>query len=142
MSYWTQVKGKIELEVMNKTATVDKVEDDIRNILGREVSFEDDEEVWKDTMIHPDKYLLMGSEGSLSVNIEHRQEELGHVIYSIYLGGSLRDFAFEDKAIEWFKDKVDALGKMYHSSKKSATVVKACVAADGLDFDVWSYQKP
>ena len=121
MSYWTQVKGKIELEVMNKTATVDKVEDDIRNILGREVSFEDDEEVWKDTMIHPDKYLLMGSEGSLSMNI---------------------DFAFEDKAIEWFKGKVDALGKMYHSSKKSATVVKACVAADGVDFDVWSYQRP
>ena len=68
MSNWTHVAGIIRIDGLR---CLDNVLDkpDFDEIIGKECLWESPEEVWDDAKKNPEKYLPMGSEGSLQKTV-------------------------------------------------------------------------
>lgn len=98
MSYWTHVAAIARVDSFVKM--------DFEKEFGKEVRFYSDTEVWQDADDHPEKYLPLGSEGSLRMSVWEAPEENHIAKYTVSIFGDLRD-VFEYKSIiNWFKDKI------------------------------------
>lgn len=96
MSNWTHVAGIIR---------VDGAVIDFDEIIGKECLWESPKEVWDDARENPDKYLPMGSEGSLHKSIWINPNGNSLASYTISIFGDLRDHDSTSEIIEWFKEK-------------------------------------
>ena len=100
MSNWTHVAAIVRVDTLGEI--------NFENIFGKMCLFEDDEAVWDDQEAHPDKYLPMGSEGSLQMAVYDRGE--GHLCrYEVSIFGDLRDHDSARDIISWFKRKLKKL---------------------------------
>ena len=102
MSNWTHVAGIIRVDCLRFDGR-HKV--DIDEILGKECLWESPIEVWKDAEANPDKYLPMGSEGSLQKSVWVNPNKSCLASYTISIFGDLRDHHSASDIIEWFKEK-------------------------------------
>ncbi len=101
MSNWTHVAGIIR---------VDGIADlDFDEEIGKECLWESPKEVWDDAEKNPDKYLPMGSEGSLQKSIWINPNGNCLARYTISIFGDLRDHHSTSEIIEWFKGKCEPL---------------------------------
>ena len=76
-------------------------------LIGKEVRFSDESDIWADARKHPKKYLPMGSEGSLRMSV-WTNPEIHHVArYTVSIFGDLRDYDTPETIIEWFKKKCE-----------------------------------
>ncbi len=101
MSNWTHVAGIIRVDSMEKL-NFDK-------IIGKECLYASSSEVWEDARANPDKYLPMGSEGSLRKSIWKNPNENCVALYTVSIFGDLRDHDSISDIIEWFKEKCELL---------------------------------
>jgi len=107
MSSWIHVCGIIRMNDLR--ASEDDIPD-FDDLIGKECSYDDlmyDDEIIDDIKTNPNKYLPLGSEGSLSKSI-WINDNIHHTdAYTISIFGDLRDCYEEDaeKIIEWFKIK-------------------------------------
>ena len=106
MSNWTHVAGIIRVDGLR----IDDIEEvDFDKIIGKECLWGSPSEVWKDADENPDKYLPMGSEGSLQKSIWENPDKSCLASYTISIFGDLRDHYSTSEIIEWFKSKCKEL---------------------------------
>lgn len=125
MSNWTHVAGIIRVDGL--------VEMDFDEVIGKECLWESPEEVWDDAMENPDKYLPMGSEGSLHKSIWINPDGNCLPRYTISIFGDLRDHDSASEIIEWFKKKCELLWV-----RNAVITVSNCYYGT----KVWSYIEP
>lgn len=119
MSSWVHVAGVIRLDAFIGNESRAKVQrSKIREVLGKECRYEDSNEVWEDAENHPEKYLPMGSEGSLEMTIHTNPEKNCLAAYTVTIFGDLRDCGYskeemETEYINWFKQKIEELNKFF-----------------------------
>lgn len=101
MSNWTHVAGIIRANGI--------AELDFDEIIGKECLWESPEKAWNDAEANPDKYLPMGSEGSLEKSIWINPDGNCLARYTISIFGDLRDHDSTSEIIEWFKEKCKSL---------------------------------
>lgn len=100
MSNWTHVAGVIRVDYIK----FGNDELDFDELIGKECLFDSPTEVWDDAETHPDKYLPMGSEGSLQKDVWVNPDSSYMARYTVSIFGDLRDHNSASAIINWFKD--------------------------------------
>lgn len=103
MSIWSDVAAIVRV---NDFLGFGEDEPNWDDIFGKECLFESSSEVWDDAYEHPEKYLPMGSEGSLQKTVWVNPDQSRADAYTVSIFGSLRDHTDVDGLIGWFKDIV------------------------------------
>lgn len=99
MSYWTQVAA---------VSCVDGIRDqnfpapDFHGVFGRELLYNDPEEVWEECAAHPERFLPCGSEGSLQMSVWTNPGPCRMDAYTVSVFGSLRDYTGAEAIRAWF----------------------------------------
>jgi hypothetical protein len=100
MSNWIHVCGIVRIDDF-------RLEDndvlDFDEIFGKECLFKSPEEVWDEQYKHPERFLPMGSEGSLRKSVWINPDISHMAAYTVSIFGDLRDRDNCDKIINWFK---------------------------------------
>lgn len=110
MSQWLQVAAIARIDdFRSEQISVEDATKKFESIFGKECSWENGD--FEDAYEHPDKYLPMGSEGSLTMSVWVEPDISCLASYTVSIFGSLRDCNSEDadKIIEWFKNKVSSI---------------------------------
>ena len=133
MSNWTHVAGIVRID--NIVGSTDFSEKTIRDIIGKELRFDDTPEVWDDAYEYPGDYLPLGSEGSLYATIWKNPNKGSLDAYTVSIFGDLRDHDSAIDVVKWFKNKVVILDCV------SFGIRNACVTARNETNGVtnWTY---
>lgn len=103
MSNWTHVAGVIRVDSL-------RISDiDFDKIFGKECLCDSPSEVWDDALENPDKYMPMGSEGSLQKSVWENPDRACTAAYTVTIFGDLRDHDTTSDIVEWFKEKCKSL---------------------------------
>lgn len=100
MSQWTHVNASFRLNSLGRIE-----DEDIIKIFGKSVDYYDMDEVEYDEnweVKNKEKYLPMGSEGTLEMSIWHNPSESCMASTTVSVFGDLRDYGSFDKIEEWF----------------------------------------
>ena len=102
MSCWCHVAAVMRIDAIR----VDEIEPlDWDELIGKECLWGSGK--WKDFEANPDKYLPMGSEGSLRKSVWANPDLSDCAAYTVTIWGDLRDRNIDDakKIAEWFENK-------------------------------------
>lgn len=105
MSCWCHVAAVMRIDALRID---DYKEPDWDELIGKECIWNiSDDETWDDVELNPEKYLPMGSEGSLQKIVWTNPKPYCMNAYTVSIFGDLRDRDDDDadKIIEWFKNK-------------------------------------
>jgi hypothetical protein len=102
MSVWTHVAGIIRIDAIRLSDEIP----DFDEIIGKECRWESPIEVWNDQEKHPDKYLPMGSEGSLEKSVWINPSTSCMSAYTVSVFGDLRDYETPELIRDWFREKM------------------------------------
>lgn len=106
MSSWTHVAAIVRVDAFR--IFDDDIAPNWDAIFGKECLYRASREKWDDAMEHPDKYLPMGSEGSLRKTV-WTNPDLSHAdAYTVSIFGDLRDYDSPETIIEWFKKIINS----------------------------------
>lgn len=104
MSNWTHVAGVIRIDSIRCLEQFD-----FEKHFGKACKWKDPLDVWNDADKNPEKYLPMGSEGSLEMSTWTNSDTGCLAAYTVSIFGDLRDHDSPDEIIEWFKQKCKGL---------------------------------
>lgn len=107
MSNWTHVAGIIRVDRIR--VDDDTKELDFDEILGKECLWNSSRKVWDDALKNPDKYMPMGSEGSLQKSVWVNPNKDHVASYTVSIFGDLRDHDSISEIIDWFIEKCNLL---------------------------------
>lgn len=124
MSAWCQVSGIVRVD-----GFADK---DFSEVFGKQLEWDSPDELWQEADEHPERFLPMGSEGSIKMTVWENPCGNHADKYTISLFGSLRDVWDPSVIINWFKEKVESL-----SLVRQAVITADCGA--GLGMETWTY---
>lgn len=99
MSNWTHVAGIIRIDAFRHS----DYDPDFDKLIGKECLWESPGSVWDDAENNPDKYLPMGSEGSLQKSVWVNPNDSCMAAYTVSIFGDLRDHDSTKEIIDWFK---------------------------------------
>lgn len=105
MSNWTHVAGVIRVDDFRIVG--EWTSENFDDMFGKECLYGDPTPVWDDAIENPDKYLPMGSEGSLQKHVWINPNTSHVAAYTVSIFGDLRDHDSAKKIITWFKEKCD-----------------------------------
>ena len=103
MSVWSHVAAIVRVDDLRGLGVDEPNWDDI---FGKECLFESPPEVWAEADEHPEKYLPMGSEGTLQKSVWVNPDQSCMDAYTVCIFGDLRDHKDVEGIINWFKDIV------------------------------------
>lgn len=101
MSNWSHVAGIIRIDTIRGLSP----DLDIEELIGKECRFDDPMKTWIDMESNPDKYLPMGSEGSLHMDVWDNPDHSSISAYTVSIFGDLRDHDSAQSIVDWFKSK-------------------------------------
>lgn len=107
MSQWTHVNANFRL---NSLGEID--DKTLINIFGKSVDFYNMDKIERDEnwkVKDKDKYLPMGSEGSLEMSIWHNPDTSCMASTTVSIFGDLRDYGSFNEIKKWFNRCCDAL---------------------------------
>ena len=107
MSNWTHVAGIIRVDRIRVDDDAEEL--DFDEILGKECLSDSSREVWDDASKNPDKYMPMGSEGSLQKSVWINPNKGRVDSYTVSVFGDLRDHDSISEIIDWFIEKCNLL---------------------------------
>ena len=110
MSQWLQVAAIARIDSLRfNPVSTEEATEKFEAIFGKECSW--DSGNFDDAFEHPESYLPMGSEGSLTMSVWVEPDISCLASYTVSIFGSLRDVYKEDgeRIVEWFKKKVSSL---------------------------------
>jgi len=99
MSNWTHVAGVIRVDSIRAFDG----EIDFDKKIGKECLWTSDYDVWNEASEHPERFMPMGSGGSLRKTVWENPDRSHMAAYTITIFGDLRDHDDPDAIIEWFK---------------------------------------
>lgn len=103
MSNWTHVAGIIRIDDFR---VEDKIPD-FDELIGKELHFGDPFAKWDDAYQYPEKYLPLGSEGSLEKSVWMNPNKGSVAAYTVSIFGDLRDHDDPREIVEWFRKICD-----------------------------------
>lgn len=103
MSIWSHVAAIVRVDDLRFPGESEPNWDDI---FGKECLYGSPSEVWDDAYEHPEKYLPMGSEGTLKKSVWVNPNKSHMAAYTVSIFGDLRDHTDVEGLINWFKDIV------------------------------------
>lgn len=105
MSCWCHVAAVMRIDAIRVDDYYE--EPDWDELIGKECLWESGDDIWNDMKLNPERYLPMGSEGSLQKSIWVNPDLSHCAAYVVTIFGDLRDCddGDADKIIEWFKNK-------------------------------------
>ena len=106
MSVWTHVAAVARIDWLYPLS---KEECDFRKIFGKECCWGAPHEVWVESDEHPERFLPMGSEGSLDMSVWTNPDACCSARYTVSIFGDLRDFDDARGVVEWFRGKLKDL---------------------------------
>ena len=123
MSRWLHVAAIVRIDSFgglfeDESECLTKEMDSIKNVFGRQLLF-DDHKAWEEYREHPERFLPMGSEGSLQMSLWINPKDYMAARYTVSIFGDLRDRFNCQSIIDWFKDRC---GKM-----ESWAIRNACI---------------
>ena len=80
------------------------------NIFGKELLWESPEELWEEADEHPERFLPLGSEGSLRMTVWENPDKCQACQYTITIFGDLRSYERAQDVVDWFKEKLKECG--------------------------------
>lgn len=101
MSVWTHVAGIIRVDELR---TDDVAQPDWDKIIGKELNWEDPEEIWTDRDENPESFMPCGSEGSLKKVIWENPHRSSVASYTVSIFGDLRDYGNLVEIEKWFSN--------------------------------------
>ena len=108
MSQWTHVNANFRLN------SLDRIDDEtIIKVFGKEVDYYDMMKIEYDDdweVKDKEKYLPMGSEGTLKMSIWHNPNKSCVASTTVSVCGDLRDYGSFDEIEEWFNRCCDDIG--------------------------------
>ena len=129
MSAWVHVAAIVRIDGFCHENEAEHFDE----LFGKECLWDSDESVWKDAREHPEKYLPMGSEGTLQKTVWINPKEHHMDRYTVSIFGDLRDVWSGEWIIKWFKEKLKA-----DVWVRQATITVDCEVGDIL---TWTYGK-
>lgn len=93
----------------------------IREVFGKQLLYED-HKAWEEYREHPERYLPMGSEGSLQMSLWINPKDNYCDRYTVSIFGDLRDRFDCQSIIDWFKDRCNRM--------ECWTIRNACITVD------------
>ena len=102
MSNWTHVAGIIRVDGFRVGSDT---KPDWDKLLGKELRYRDGLKKWEEAEDHPERFMPLGSEGSLIKTIWANPDKSCVAAYTVSIFGDLRDHDDPDIIIEWFKDQ-------------------------------------
>jgi hypothetical protein len=105
MSNWTHVAGVVRID--NIEHLCGKL--NFSNVFGKECLWDSSELTWNDASNNPEKYLPMGSEGSLQMSVWENPDKHCASAYVVNIFGDLRDHDNPQEIIDWFKSRIQNL---------------------------------
>ena len=106
MSQWTHVNASFRLDSFGRTE-----DEELINIFGKSIDFYHMDEIEYDEdweVKDKDKYLPMGSEGTLEMSIWHNPNESCIASTTVSIFGDLRDYGDYEEIEKWFNKCCDA----------------------------------
>lgn len=108
MSNWTHVAGIIRIDFIRlEEFSKEEYLNALHDIFGKEVTFESSSELWNEAYEHPERFLPLGSEGSLEIDVWVNPNKSSITALTVSIFGDLRDHDSPDEIVEWFKDKCE-----------------------------------
>lgn len=106
MSNWTHVAGIVRIDMFRSGyIPVEKFVDFAVETFGKEIRYGSPDELWDEAYKHPERFLPLGSEGSLSLSVWVNPNVNSVAALTVSVFGDLRDHDDPDEIIEWFKNK-------------------------------------
>lgn len=135
MSCWAHIAATARIDaIMVFEENPGSMKDAILAHFGKPVHWEDDSEIWDDAEKNPDKYLPMGSEGSLDIDIWQNPDANCMNAFTVSIFGDLRDRGYTrdelNTYIEWFKNKLNEF------AFRQAVIT----ATNGTDTVTWAWE--
>lgn len=105
MSCWCHVAAVMRIDSIRVGDNYS--EPDWDELIGKECIWGDPDDTWYDMELNPEKYLPMGSEGSLHKSVWTNPKTYCMASYTVTIWGDLRDRDCDDadEIIKWFKEK-------------------------------------
>ena len=108
MSNWTHAAGIIRIDFIRfEEFSKEEYLNDLHDIFGKEVTFESSSELWNEAYEHPERFLPLGSEGSLEMDVWVNPNKSSIAALTVSIFGDLRDHDSPDEIVEWFNDKCE-----------------------------------
>ena len=126
MSNWLHVAAIVRIDSFgglfeDESECLTKEMDSIKNVFGRQLLF-DDHKAWEEYREHPERFLPMGSEGSLQMSLWINPKDYMTARYTVSIFGDLRDRFNCQSIIDWFKDRCNRM--------ECWTIRNACITVD------------
>ena len=105
MSNWTHVAAIFRVDSLR----LDNCKLNFTNIFGKELNYNDANEVWSEAEKYPDRFLPCGTEGSLEMSVWENPDPCCVAAYTVSVFGDLRDHDSVEEIINWFDEKCKML---------------------------------
>ena len=110
MSNWTHVAGIIRVDSFRW----EPLEPDFwEKTIGKECRYDSPKEVWDEAFDHGERFMPMGSEGSLHMEVWENPDQSHVDAYTVSIFGDLRDRDDPDDVIEWFYKVCDRIEEVF-----------------------------
>lgn len=122
MSNWTHVAAIVRVDGIPGRVDLNTL---ATSVFGKTCLWEDDSSIWDDKEKNPDKYLYMGSEGSLQMSVWKEPDDGCMCLGSISIFGDLRDDYDAQAVVDWFQkclSKLDMDKQDYPAFVRQATI--------------------
>ena len=148
MSNWTHVIASVRLDswrgmegnLVEGIKDTDYTLEDFHKVFGKECLWESSNEIWEDAEEHPDKYLPMGSEGSLQLSMWTNPKKHCSFSYVVTIFGDLRNHDSASEIVEWFKNKINEIeNDEYNNLSIRQAVITAYNERNGSKTWYWDY---
>lgn len=90
MSNWTHVAAIVRVDGL-RFGEEPSIGERFEEIFGKELRYEDNFNVWDEADEHPERFLPLGSEGSLTMNVWKNPDKSCMSAYVVSIFGDLRD---------------------------------------------------
>ncbi len=105
MSNWTHVAAVARIDSI--VGLVPEL--DFEERFGKTLEYGDSQRKWWEQEEHPERYLPMGSEGSLKMMVWTDPDPCNMARYTVSIFGDLRDHDSPQEIVDWFKEKLKDL---------------------------------
>lgn len=122
MSNWTHVAAIVRVDGIPGMVNLNKL---ATSVFGKTCLWEDNPSIWNDQEKNPDKYLYMGSEGSLQMSVWKEPNDDFMCLGNISIFGDLRDDDDANAVVDWFQkclSKLDMDKNDYPAFIRQATI--------------------
>lgn len=105
MSNWTHVAAIVRVDNFRFDDSFN-ANDYFEEVFGKELRWEANSKLWDEADEHPERFLPLGSEGSLTMNVWENPNKSCMAAYVVTIFGDLRDHDDPNAIVEWFQKKI------------------------------------